>query len=406
MHATTISQRLRQGAVLVTALIIVMMVATMIMLSSDRLMGVRRIFSANLARQQATYAAEAVAALLEAKLMGASGDFQKLNTNIAAQSPVWVANNAGYADPAAPTNNTGIWIGKCLVRWRIEPVTVWNTVVTDTNGDGRITDADLPAGSTYALNYQPNGNVAAPPAKPGCTMFTSNPGYYHFRVTSEAYFLNDRDPQGHALPNPPTPWNTPGQSACTVQAQRVVQINISSLFKYVIFYAARAPTGDIEFHPGGSLSILGPVHSNGAIYPSGQGNAFTTGDYHNSASRGQNVSIGTAAQPTAVEGYAGIFRQRKAGNIRYAATHGVNATTALNGMNTPLPGLLYGTATMSGLNDLNGDDQAGDSPGVVTFNGTPFTYDKDSRSVAAFGTMGTYVRDSGHNAPFVKPAAV
>ena len=387
----------RTANVLLATLIVLVGVGSMLALSSDRLMGTRKLQSLNLATQQATYAAEAVASLVETKLVQSSGDLTNLTKDVIDKGTPsnpsiaqrWLQQ--GLYDSGKLTT-AGMWIGNCLVYWRIEPVKIYSETITDTNGDG-VLDAKDTLGTQYSDNYQANPNEKIVPTTTwsGTSLDGINPGYYHFRIVTQAYYVNQAE-WGKNNVNVKTadPWTRPEQTIASAQTQRMVQLKLINLFRYVIFYGASGATGDIELNPGADLDIVGAVHTNGAMYLGGQGNKYLSGDYHDSASSGAHIYIGTTSKVVTVTGVDGIFRTRKVGNYYYQQNvQGATPPSYQFPYNIPPTHILSGNDATSNLVQLNGKN---------------FTFANDSRM--ALVTHSDYVRDrKNRNAAMVNTLA-
>ena len=296
----------RHANVLIATLIVLSGVAAVLALSSDRLVGTRNLQSVNLARQQATYAAETVAALVESKLVDSSGGLNALTEDVnkgGNESPLKVIDRwlqQGYF-AGKDLKSTGMWVGNCLVFWRIEPVKIYSETIADTNGNGRMDSGDT-LGKEYTDNYQANPNIITKPTVSfsGTSLNEFNPGYFHFRITTQAYFVDQKEWSKAQLSiKTADPWTKPQQAVASSQTQRMVQLKLINLFRYVLFYGARGQTGDIEINPGPNLDIMGAVHTNGTLYLGGKGTGYSTGDYHGSASSGSTpVSYTHLTLPT------------------------------------------------------------------------------------------------------------
>lgn len=381
--------RTRRGTILAISFGIVVIVAALLAISSERAMGHARMETLAAARQRAAYAAEGVAALLEVRLI-----------NLA-------ANNDLTGLDSEPNPNHGVqWFGDCLVRWRIEPVMARQ-------------DPSIPAtdrSSAYTVNPVADTNILPPTGS-----YVNNYEFYTYRIATEAHLLanptdlsgfNPADPAdatATGTAHPAAPWNNPRQRVCALQSQRVVQLKLNSLFKYAIFYAAPGTTGDLEMWAGTSIAVQGAVHSNGAIYIGGQGNGYLSGDYHTAASGGGGVSIGTSGQRVTITGIDGLYRMRKGGNVlavRTASHPLYDPTMAPGVVPNPLAiprdhTALNDNGIMSGDDNLNGD---GPTSNRHSLNGSRFTSSNDSRSPTwvTGGPFGQYVRDSQKGATLVK----
>lgn len=374
----------RSANVLVATLIVLAGVGGMLALTSDRLVGTRELQSINLARQQASYAAEAIASLVETKLVESSGDLNNLTKDVVEgdESNPSVAQRwlqQGLYHQGEMTTK-GMWIGNSLVYWRIEPVKIYSETIADTNKDGLITNEDT-LGESFTDNYRANPNEVVKPtvAWSGTSMHETNPGYYHFRIITQSYYINQKEWSKAGLTlDSADPWTKPQHTIASAQTQRMVQLKLINLFRYVLFYGANGPTGDIELNPGAELNIRGAVHTNGALYLGGQGKNYinnSDGDYTNSASSFAGIHIGAKDKIATITGVDGIFRTRKVGNFWYQASRG-GLPSVQEPYNIPIK------------HALNGND-----PGstIVTLNGKAFTYENDSRS--ALTGHSDYVRD-------------
>ncbi len=314
--------RTRTGNILVVTLGVVMMVAFLLTTSSEQVLGTRRLYDTALYKQKATYAAEAVAAEQEVKLVNcaATNDLKSLEN--------FTAYNG---------QNYGIeWMSDCVVRWRIEPIRV-----TDGGSNWTVNPpSDVSQYSTMAAFNSQYGGAASDGT------YMTNYDYYDYRITTEAWALKDPNFDMSGKTDAQMPWSGPDRSRATVQSNRVVQLKLNSLFKYAIFYAAEGPEGDIEWHCGGgaTMYVPGAVHSNGAIYLAGGAGGNSPGDGGGVELGGVGSGLGV---PTSIVGVDGIFRQRKSYN--YSQTPpvidpmSVPETSALNG----------GAGTMFKMNDLS-----------------------------------------------------
>ena len=362
----------RANALLVT-LIVLVGAGSMLALTSDRLVGTRTLQSLNLARQQASYAAEAVASLVETKLVQASGDLNNLTKDVvevekgkSSISQRWLQQGLYHQ---GQMTSTGMWVGNSLVYWRIEPVKIYDRTIEDTDKDGLLTNKDS-LGKSYTDNYQANPNEIVTPTTTwtGKSLNQLNPGYYHFRIVTQSFYINQKEWSKAGLNlESVDPWNKPQHAIAGAQTQRMVQLKLINLFRYVIFYGANGATGDIELNPGAELNIRGAVHTNGALYLGGQGKAYLSDvdkDYQNSASSFAGVHIGSKTKIATITGVDGIFRTRKVGNFWYQQSRG-GLPSMQDPENIPIP------------HALNGNDE--DSK-IVTLNGTELTLANDTRS--------------------------
>lgn len=295
----------RSGNALILVTGTLVLVFSMISLAVTTYWGDRRIEDGLKARQQATTAAEAIAVLKETRLasIAATNELADLVTNPDAGTTNWRGDAVKAATPWEGVD----YFGGCLVRWRVEPVVV---VGTDRQGD-----------AAWAHNpplRTRDQNAAA----------ENNAEFYHFRVTAEAHALKDR-----MVLNSKTlkemdqakrlPWQEYGIGTAhvNVQAQRVVQLKLASMFKYALFYAAKGRDGDIEIHNGPAQRIRGEVHSNGAIFcgggdrPTFSSNTDSTANYSalsgSYSDFGGSFLVGTKNNPEVMTAVDGVFAVHK-----------------------------------------------------------------------------------------------
>lgn len=418
----------RRGSVpLVIVLLLLGAIATLVVSASDRMFGMQKLSQIDLAKQRSAAAAEAVAAMVESKLMDSAADYTKLlipvETNSeTGQQPWWGLRGCMYKDatgnlhgPGVDANAKGIWLNGCLVRWMIEPVRVyskaWNgTPFSGTDSKFIVNPPKDPSTVTAwetAAKKDPDNNDV-----PG-THSKNISDFYHFRIVAQAYALsdtNDTDAQ---------PWNNVGSHVAASQALRILQVQSLQLFKYALFYAADAPIGDLDLQTGGRIWVQkGAVHSNGAIYiRGGESNGFNRKNWHimasgdggvDALSAGQNIFLGEESYPITITGVAGIFRMGKTANHLAALNHlrfkdGTGATVLFDPNNpgsVPTDRARFvsddNPPTRSGNNplDLNGDWTESNRH---RFNGINFTRLNDSRSEAAFQRdFKNYARDANN----------
>ncbi|MBA3846366.1 MAG: hypothetical protein H0X45_06960, partial [Planctomycetes bacterium] len=255
----------RSGGILPLTLGVVLAVGVMLMLSSERMIGVRAQQVASGERQKALYAAEASAALVELSLM---------------DELISVGSTDQF--DLVPFANWGTdAIGGSLVRWRLDPLRVQRA-------DG-------------AWTTQPEIGGIAPPAAP----YRRNRQWWSYRIAAEGYALtNLQNPYLLAFDPATTPysagidgsapWKDPTQRSARVQVVRDVIIAVQPLCAWAVFTAGT--TADDDCHlwaPNGqTLTIAGPVHSNAGM-------RFGT------AGSG-TVAIGSTTEPTTVSAAAEI----------------------------------------------------------------------------------------------------
>lgn len=363
LYTTLATNRIRHrgGNALIATLIISATVGLALNLSSDRMQGLQAMSRLDEGRQQARLAAESIGTVLEGRLKNEFTDDNNTFTRKVVEGPYpgWALGFPGYAGQGS-TNTPGLWFGKCLIRWRIEPVKVWSTTIANQD--------EIPAGGQYALN--PNSDISnlendskfKDLVASDSAFLSQNENNFMFRIVTDAYYMGDNSSKDAK------PWMGTDRAICRAQAVRVVQYTLVNLFDYTIFYAATGPTGDLEFWQGTGMAVKGRIHSNGAIYIGGGGQSQMTGGYHTAASGNGGLSIGTASEPSTVTAVDGIFRMRKPGNYVAAARSAPSANR--NPMAIPKTGL-------SGENNYNGDTP---TDGRHTINGVKFTSDNDSRT--------------------------
>jgi hypothetical protein len=388
----------RRGNALVATLIISVTVGLALNLSSERLQGLQVLAAADHAKFQARIAAESVAAIVEGRLRerGAE-DTAFLNRDIASGSGTNYGSALeipGFANTASASPQ-GLRIGNCIVWWRVEPVKVWSETVKSLS--------DVPVGK-YAINPNLDDRNSeldiqykeAIQNDPG--LFKDNDRNFLFRIVTEAYALTDPGYVYDSKNPDNNPRNKPQLRSATAQATRVVQYTLVNLFEYAIFYAAQGTTGDLEFWQGTGMAVKGRVHSNGAIYIGGGGQAYMSKAYHSAASGNGGLAIGSAEEPTQVTGVDGLYRMRKPANF-VSVMNGDHPSAYTNPYLVPMSGLI-------GELDLNGD-KATDIR--HTINGVPFTSANDSRSTdvnnALITEFGRRVTDKYTGAKIVESLA-
>jgi hypothetical protein len=363
----------RQGNALVATLIISVTVGLVLNLSSQRLQGLQVLAAADHAKMQARLAAESVAAIVEGRLRERGAEKTAfLNRDLANETTATFGSSLaipGFANSASASGQ-GLRVGNCIVWWRVEPVKVWSETVKSL-ADGAV--------GKYAVNPNLDDNNVPldlqykTAMQNDATMFKDNDRNFLFRIVTEAYTLTDPGYTYDAANPDNNPRSKPQLRSATAQATRVVQYTLVNLFEYAIFYAAQGTTGDLEFWQGSGMSVKGRVHSNGAIYIGGGGQAYMSQRYHSAASGNGGLSIGSAApgEQTQVTGVDGIYRMRKPANF-VSVMNGDHPSAYTNPFMVPAIGL-------SGESNLNGDTP---SDNRHTINGIPFTSANDSRSTA------------------------
>lgn len=368
----------RRGNALVATLIISVTVGLALNLSSDRLQSLQSQAGVDYARFQARLAAESMAAIVEGRLRerGAE-DTAFLTRELASEGGTANYGSSlgvpGFANDKSNSNTQGLRIGNCLVWWRVEPVKVWSTTVKDLtkSGDGLYAINPNLDNENTELDIKYKEAVASDP-----DLFKNNDRNFLFRIVTEAYAL--KDPGYTYDPKNPeySPRTDSNLRAASAQATRVVQYTLVNLFEYAIFYAASGPKGDLEFWQGTGMAVKGRVHSNGAIYIGGGGQAYMNRNYHTAASGNGGLAIGSKDQPTQVTAYDGIYRMRKPANF-VSVMNKDHPSDYLDPFKVPTTGL-------SGELNLNGDTPTDTKH---TINGIPFTSQNDSRSTPIDNAM-------------------
>jgi hypothetical protein len=246
--------------------------------------------------------------------------------------PWWNLRGAVFTDDSGGLGGTGyggqnaIWINGCVVRWRIEPVRLYDKAFSAGTppSDGKYVvnpPLDPSQQNAWESSSTTYSNGAAVPG----TIDNRVQDFYHFRIVTQAYALTD--------PNNQTaqPWASKGGlHTAAAQGMRIIQIQSLQLFRYALFYAAPSPQGDLDLQTGGFIHVKrGSVHSNGAIYiRGGESNGFNQNpkNWHQMASGDWNVNnetetgtfqsiyLGESSAPINVTGVAGVFRMGKTGN--------------------------------------------------------------------------------------------
>ena len=410
---TTMRQPLdhRRGTALFITLVIAVGLVALVVAGSERMYGMKKITSIDLAKQRSGAAAEAVAAMIESRLMDAAADYTKLlipldNDPGTGVRPWWGLKGCVYKDsagvmhgPGFDATSEGIWLNGCLVRWMVEPVRVYNQAWSGTPTDNvNLKFVVNPPRDPSTVNQWETAATQGPSGEtvPGDHDKTVS-DFYHFRIVAQAYALAD------AKNTTARPWSESGTHLAASQSLRILQIQSLQLFKYALFYAADAPVGDLDLQTGGRIWVKkGAVHSNGAIYiRGGESNGFNSKNWHYMASgdwgqdalggAGQNIYLGEEERPITITGVAGVFRMGKTGNhlaalnqLKYADASGTPVLfDPARPMDVPTDRSKFVSDSnppgRSGGNplDLNGDIKDSDRH---KFNGINFHSLNDSRT--------------------------
>lgn len=329
----------RRGNILVMAVIMLGAAMALIAQSSDSVSGTYQQISHKMREQKALSAAEAVASSQETELSNllSKGNFFEVNT--------WSGN---YGQQ---------WFGDCQVKWKIEPVAVFEPKDQSNTA------------TAYVVNPNPDPNAPIPTGAK-----QNNQDLYHYRIATEATLVEN------------------GIVRCRAQAVRVVQMTLSRLFRYAIFYGQTGPAGDIEFSHGPTLNVAGGVHSNGAIYLAGASGP-NDGNIGN-VQTGGTTNIGSSTKKVTVTAIDGVYRQSKRYNYYHKGGIGYTGTYPA----TPDPMLIKDDRLISNNNNRN-------------INGVSMTKAKDSLGDPDFAInskapsptgWGGYLRTSKTGATVVK----
>jgi len=213
----------RAGNAILIAMAFIAMLASLIAISSDRVVSSVATVRRGLDQQRVVAAVEAVLARRELMVvqLGNRGDPTEFSR--------WKENFG--------VENYGVdFIGNCEVRWKIEPVRT-----TDKTASGE----DIP--------YIENPSPSATSLLTGKQL--ANDYIYLFRIGAEARING-------------TLKDNTGELTTIARAQGVRYASVAKqpLFRYVIFYAQPGAKGDLEMSHASNVNIRGNVHSNGAIY--------------------------------------------------------------------------------------------------------------------------------------------
>lgn len=374
---------IRRGSALFVTILTVGLISFFLLRAANTVKARMDLQALTQAQQQAAYAAESVASMVEVELvnLAATNDLAGLASFGTRDIPL--SDNNGDGDMTDPGEFERVWDGSrwfanCQVRWRVEPVATTN-------------------GTYFTVNPTDDPSLPPPPSQDvdgtsGDEDYAHNVDFYNFQVSTEAHYL--------ANPSQPsaTPWTDASERVATAQSMRVVQMRLNTLFKYALFYAAVGPEGDIEFHNGPAMSVAGSIHSNGSIYFGGdknQGSYPGGSDLHPGDNGRVIVGENTDGRRASVVAIDGLYRTQKY-PMYWAFRHGNLAT--LDPRHLPLPGedvsaldsSFVSPVTMSGSDNSN----AG-TTNNYTINGEPMRHgDNDSRTPGGMeATWGPLVRD-------------
>jgi hypothetical protein len=416
------------GAVFIAVLLIFAMVS-IIAVATERWVSTVKGDRLLLQRQKAAAAADVVASLVEARMINRSFDqlAERLETTEAQEAvslagkPAsdftwWHLQGCCYVDASGAYNerarNPALWINGCLVRWRIEPVSLNDTTFQSDVAFNNVFINPPNAGDNI-VTWQRSPSVGQVPA---AVLNPQDVGYY-YRIVTEAYAMKEPSDATRLT----APWidgntgvNNLADYDTRSEVMRIFQMKTRSVFDYALIHLDE----DLVIQTGTGISIQnGPVHSNGAIYINGGeftpfNNIFNnsspdyhllaSGDWFNGSYGGipygdaQSTRIGTATNQLTVTAVNGIHRTGKLalycsflnGNI---ATPAAGRTALDPNLDIPNPVDVRAASGQSGpigswcdnnhQRDLNGDDASNKSD-RVEINGIKFTSDGDSRSHA------------------------
>jgi hypothetical protein len=274
----------RSGNTLVITLFTIVMVIGLLSLASDHLKADRTLAAVDRGQRQAQFAAESFIALVERKLYNlAASSTANLKTNIEDQAGSTWFDFTGFDRGGTLPATTAIYLDGCALRWRVEPIKVMTR--TQVPVDDASTEFFVNSERDPDLQYE-RRQAAGP------NLIDDEAQHFYFRIAVESYVLKE--------PGDTTsvPWNESGRHVAMAQAQRVVQFEDVNAFRYLFNYVADSNTGDLEFHPGSSVTMAGGgLRSNQRILLSATNNV--------------SYSIGTAVIPVPLEAPDGIYRLRK-----------------------------------------------------------------------------------------------
>ena len=429
LSETTMHQhpdRRRRGTALFITMVVAVGLIALVVTASDRMYGMQKITNIDLAKQRSAAAAEAVAAMIESRLMDAAADYSKLLVPLdynpgAGEKPWWGLRGCVYKDAAGTMHGPGfaddkeaLWINGCLVRWMVEPVRVYNKAWSDIPSNDSQYVVNPPRDPSTVTAWEAAAKIGPDGTSVPGDHNKNTSDFYHFRIVAQAYALTD------ANDTTAKPWAEAGRHVAASQALRVLQVQSLQLFKYALFYAADAPIGDLDLQTGGRIWVKkGAVHSNGAIYiRGGESNGFNSKNWHYMASgdggqdalsgAGQNIYLGEEDYPITITGVAGVFRMGKTAN-HLAALHQLKYKDSSGSavlfdparpMDVPTDRSKFVSDSnppgRSGSNplDLNGDVKDSDRH---KFNDINFHSLNDSRSPQDFvKDFSNYVRDANN----------
>jgi hypothetical protein len=396
----------RRGNALFLTTIILALVVTGMMSLTDQLIGRKKLDDFSRMNTNAQDAADSVAETLCDRIRANSALLMTdLNTS---QNGLGNWLTRGYVGSVSEVATAkGIWLNDCLVYWRLEPVASYDRTITDSNGNGSVDDADISAqgGSKYLINQALDVNANATVPTRGVGTANDNPGLLFFELTVDAFAMptqNNMTANPLAVAANLSSANKADQSPLHAQSKKRVMVKEASLFRYVIFYNASGPSGDIELFQAPNISVVGAVHTNGAAYLGfnvgvgvfGSSPAVTDSDPTDSV---------PGLKPIAFTAVNGIFCMRKIDNYlaglidptAISRTDSVNETPSKqSGLNPP-----YLNSVKLGYTSKTVGGSTLQLPGVTGTLQNPLTVARDSRRNAG----GTPL--SGYDTRLVRDAA-
>lgn len=264
-----INQVRRGNALFLTTLILALVVTGMMSLT-DQLIGRKKLDDFSRMNTNAQDAADSVAETLCDRIRANSSLLMTdLNTSQNSLGNWLTRGYIGSVSEIAAAK--GIWLNDCLVYWRLEPVASYDRTITDSNGNGGIDNTDVSAqgGNKYLINQALDVNAGATAPTRGVGTANDNPGLLFFELTIDAFAMPT---QSNMSANPLavaarlSSANASDQSPLHAQSKKRVMVKQASLFRYVIFYNASGPSGDIELYQAPNIAVVGAVHTNGSAY--------------------------------------------------------------------------------------------------------------------------------------------
>ena len=415
----------RGNALLLTTIILALVVTGMLSLT-DQLLGRKQLadFSRVTLRAQETAdnVAEALCDRIKSNASLLTADFASSGTGIN-QLDNWLTR--GFVNSTSDIASVkGIWLNDCVVYWRLEPVTAFDHTMTDTTGDGVIQNADVVTnkGVKYMTNRSldiaagattPEHDAAPAPIRPVITNRLENSGLLFFEMTVDAFAMTA---QNRMSANPldaatnSASSHSGDRSPFHAQIKKRVLVRNVSLFRYVIFYSATGPTGDFELEYPPNVTVVGAVHTNGAIYLGHMDSEVIFGsDPHSDTPTDStlvalNLPVLKSIPMTAVDGFFSMSKYEwyqsspsdlNPMNFPRGTAQGNNYQSGYAYINAAK--LKYEKIVMGGLTlAMPTRDTTSALPSEAADSG-PFTMARDSRPLT-----GSYIPLNGYNEKLVK----